>query len=353
MHSRLVKRFKPCGEINRISEGDFIRLKDGRILFACSCFRGGTGDDMRAEVAGWISSDEGETWGGMRVLLSPETLRVNNVMSVNFLRMENGDIGLFVVAKPDDRIYRIVLVRSCDEGMHFDRVTDCQKNMAVGQYVLNNSRVIRLKTGRILLPLAYHRVNVLPDGKAYKDGRAVAVFIYSDDDGETWTESPDTLAMPFPLSRSGLQEPGVLERADGTLYAYFRTDLHAQWEAYSFDRGLHWTAPQPSRFTSPLSPMKLARDSKGRIVAVWNPVPNYNGRDITSAGWGRTPLVTAWSEDDGKTWTEMEIVEDEPGHGYCYPAVFFTRDGMLMSYCSGGPDEGSCLAETTIRKWVW
>ena len=99
--------------------------------------------------------------------------------------------------------------------------------------------------------------------------------------------------------------------------------------------------------------MKLARDSKGRIVAVWNPVPNYNGRDITSAGWGRTPLVTAWSEDDGKTWTEMEIVEDEPGHGYCYPAVFFTRDGMLMSYCSGGPDEGSCLAETTIRKWVW
>lgn len=352
MLSRVVQLLKPEKEIRRISEGDFIRLRDGRILFACSRFYGDTADDAHAEVAGWFSRDEGESWGEMRTLLSPDTLHVNNVMSVNLLRMKNGDIGMFVVAKPDDRIYRIFLVRSGDDGAHFDRVTDCQEKTAVGQYVLNNSRVIQLTTGRILLPLAYHRTNAAPGGTSCKDGRGVAVFLYSDDDGATWEEAPDTVSMPFPSSRSGLQEPGVLEMRNGTIYAYFRTDLHAQWEAFSYDGGLHWTSAQPSRFTSPLSPMKIVRDPDGRLLAVWNPVPNYAGRVLSKTGWGRTPLVMAWSSDEGNTWSAPEVLECEPEHGYCYPAVFFLKDGMLISYCSGGPEEGSCLARTTIRKFT-
>ncbi|MBQ8952645.1 MAG: exo-alpha-sialidase, partial [Clostridia bacterium] len=57
------------------------------------------------------------------------------------------------------------------------------------------------------------------------------------------------------------------------------------------------------------------------------------------------------SDDDGATWTSPAVLEEEEGHGYCYPSIFFTDDGCLMtSYCSGGDEDGICLAKTTIRK---
>ena len=87
------------------------------------------------------------------------------------------------------------------------------------------------------------------------------------------------------------------------------------------------------------------------LYAVWNPIPNYNGRALSKAGWGRTPLCLASSADEGKTWTAPRVIEGEEDHGYCYPALFFTDDdGLLLSYCSGGDADRICLARTTIRK---
>ena len=71
----------------------------------------------------------------------------------------------------------------------------------------------------------------------------------------------------------------------------------------------------------------------------------------TKVNLGRTPFVTAESCDEGATWSEMRIIEDDPDCGYCYPAVFFTDDGaMLLAYCAGGPADGLCLARLNIRK---
>ena len=352
MFSRIVSQLAPGGDITRISEGDFIRLRDHSILFACSRFNGSAADDARADLICMRSRDEGETWSEPRLLLSAAALDAVNVMSVSFLRMQRGDLGLFLIAKTRPGVYRIFLLRSRDEGGRFDQVIDCQKTLATGNYVVNNSRVIRLSTGRILIPLAHHRVSHREEGPMCKDSRATAVFLCSDDDGDTFYEAPDTVSLPFPVSRSGLQEPGLLELRSSAVWAYFRTDLHAQYEAFSYDGGLHWTPAQPSRFTSPLSPMKVARHPlSGELFAVWNPVPAYVGRSLSPAGWGRNPLVLARSRDDGATWSEPLILEDDEQHGYCYPALFFTEDGgLLLSYCSGGPGEGSCLARTTLRK---
>ena len=70
----------------------------------------------------------------------------------------------------------------------------------------------------------------------------------------------------------------------------------------------------------------------------------------SKAGWGRTPLVMATSKDDGKTWTEPVVIEDDPDHGYCYVAIHFCQDFVLLAYCAGGPADGICLARTVIRK---
>ena len=144
----------------------------------------------------------------------------------------------------------------------------------------------------------------------------------------------------------------MIELENNLLWAYMRTDMMFQYESFSFDQGDTWTQPQPSRFTSPCSPMLVVRrPDNGWLYAVFNPIPEYLGRNAPKTSGGRTPIVFSISQDNGKTWGAEQIIADDPVRGYCYPAVFFTKDGcMLVSYCSGSPEQLTCLSETTISK---
>ena len=355
MNYRLTACFSPDEKYTRHSEGAFLRLKDGTILFAYSRFTGLWNDDAPSDIVAVTSHDEGETWSEARTLVPASHHGASNIMSVSLMRMGNGDVGLFYIVKKTPLINQIILARSNDESQTFYQYTDCTARIAQGYYVLNNDRVIRLDTGRLVMPLAFHRGGLCSWGEVTLntfDGRGIAVCLLSDDDGETWREAPDTVFPPFTRTGSGLQEPGVIEKKNGVLWGYSRTDKMYQYEYFSIDGGEHWTVPQPSRFTSPCSPMKIDRHPKtGDLYAFWNPIPEYNGRYTSRAGWGRTPLVWAVSRDDGATWSNYTVIEGHEEHGYCYPAVFFTNDGCaLVAYCSGGPADGICLARLTIQK---
>ena len=164
------------------------------------------------------------------------------------------------------------------------------------------------------------------------------------------------MTPPFGDTFAGLQEPGVVELPDGRLYAYFRTDRAFQYESVSADGGKHWSTPIQSRFTAPESPMLIRRNPfSGQYFAFWNPIPEYNGRIEPDAPWinaGRTPFVMAVS-DNGTGFSQFTVLENEPTHGYCYPAVFFlSAKTFLLSYCCGGPDDGNCLTRTRIVRIV-
>ena len=69
-------------------------------------------------------------------------------------------------------------------------------------------------------------------------------------------------------------------------------------------------------------------------------------------GLGRTPIVIRKSTDNGKTFGELNIIE-EGERGFCYPGVFFTADGsMLCAYCRGGEEDGACLFRLGIAKFA-
>lgn len=350
MQNHIVASWGPNEKYSRHSEGDFLRLKDGRIMFVYSRFTESYSDGAPSDLVAAYSSDEGESWSEPETIIPASLFETDNVMSVSLMRMQNGDVGLFYIVKQTKIINRMLLSRSRDEGKTFYSHTECSLPDRAGYYVLNNDRVERLSSGRLVMPLAYHRGGY--GEKAYFDGRSYDVFLLSDDDGATWHESADAVFPPFTGSGSGLQEPGLIEKRNGVLWGYSRTDKMYQYEYFSIDGGEHWTAAQPSRFTSPCSPMKIDRHPEtGDLYTIWNPIPEYNGRATTRAGWGRTPLVWAVSKDDGATWSDYSIIEGHEDHGYCYPAIFFTDDGsMLVAYCSGGPADGICLARLTIQK---
>ena len=218
--------------------------------------------------------------------------------------------------------------------------------------MINNDRVERLSGGRLLIPVTFHRGGFGRDAYSFFDARGSACFLISDDDGETWHESADMVYPPFTDTRWGLQENGAVELRPGVLMGYSRTDKYCQYEYFSFDGGERWTPAQPSRFTSPCSPMRIKkRPDTSELYAVWNPIPNYQGRVLVPAANDRTPLVYAVSRDEGRSWSDPAVIEGQEDHGYCYPALFFTNDNcLLVSYCAGGEEDGNILSRTNIAK---
>src|SRR5688572_13241580 len=95
----LVLKLEPGANNPRNSEGDFIRLKDGRILFVYSHYTGNSDSDHgSAYLAGRYSSDKGKTWTKEdRLIIQQEGTM--NVMSVSLLRFQDGKIALFYLKK--------------------------------------------------------------------------------------------------------------------------------------------------------------------------------------------------------------------------------------------------------------
>ena len=86
----------PPGPDNpRNSEGSFLPLKDGRILFAYSRYYGNSkSDHATADIAARYSSDQGRTWTTNDTILVKNEGGMN-VMSAGLLRLQSGEIALF------------------------------------------------------------------------------------------------------------------------------------------------------------------------------------------------------------------------------------------------------------------
>lgn len=322
----LVLDLAATKEHPRNSEGAFITLKSGRVLFIYTQFYGGGADESPARLVSVQSDDAGRTWSREPQVVV-ENKAGQNVMSVSLLRLKSGPIALFYLIKNSLHDCRPWLQLSEDESQTWSPpklVVD-----APGYFVLNNDRVMQLDSGRLVVPVAFHRARK-SDPKDHRswDGRAIALWYLSDDEGKTWREANDWWGPPLP-SRSGLQEPGVVELADGRLLSWARTDLGAQFGCVSTNAGVSWSPPVATSLKSPVSPASIKRlPGSADLLAVFNDhsgaVPFTRGR--------RTPLVVALSHDGGLTWPVRKVIEDDPAGSFCYTAIHFVADAVLLGY---------------------
>ena len=314
----------------RNGEGSFLRLKDGAIMYAYTKFTGNEwNDEAPADIAVIFSYDEGESWSLPEIAISRDK-DIRNLMCPSLIRMNNGDVGMLYLKKESKGINAVPwFVRSSDEGKTFSEPIRCIED-PLNYYVIVNDHAIKLSDGRIILPANYHTMEI--DGTLDYNEHGLKVIFCSDDDGKSWQEIAERQDIPFPSrSETGLQETMVYECEDGRIRAMSRTDMAFHYECFSEDKGKTWTTPEPHRFFSaPDSPLLMKR-ACGMTLAVFNPIPNYTTRDGDKA-WGRTPLVCAVSDDDGKTFPRIYFLEDDPENGYCYPAIFDGGDYALIAY---------------------
>jgi sialidase-1 len=327
----------------RNSEGDFIQLKDGRILFIFTHFTGGAGDNAAAHLAGRYSKDRGLTWTEDDAVIVKNEGYLN-VMSVSLLRLQNGEIALFYLLKRSKEDCRPQMRVSNDEGVSWSSPVECIKD-DIGYYVLNNARVIQLDNGRLVMPVALHHK---PAWDAF-DRQAMIACYLSDDNGMTWyRKAPFQKGFNHEGERIITQEPGVVALKDGRLMMFCRTDAGSQYISYSEDNGESWTAWQPSDIISPLSPASIRRiPDNGDLLLVWNDHKNINPelRDK------RTPLSVTFSRDEGRTWEDGKVLEKNPDGWYCYTAIQFVDEHVMLAYCAGDCRKNNGLARTQIVRF--
>jgi len=355
--SEIILEILPTKSNPRNSEGAFIKLKNGSLLFVYSRFHDDAADDGPAVIASCTSHDDGQTW---EIVEKPLVENGNyvNVMSPSLLRSQSDELLLFYLVKDSTTVFHQELRRSSDEGATWSApiITSTELG-AVGQV---NDSVIRLSTGRIVAPRNWFFVKEDKDESLTTHDTefwqsAVGITAISDDDGWTWKTSKPI--MPPPDSASGLDEPSLVELKDGRLWQLFRTDLGRQWQSFSEDGGESWSPAEPSVFESAAAPLGITRiPQTGHLLAVWNdssgrfPLPDKADYEVH---WMRTTLVSAISEDEGETWKHHRAIEHDFKHGYCYPNFYFGDDHLLLGYCAGGPEFGpvQCvLARLRMRR---
>lgn len=327
----------------RNSEGDVVQLKNGDVLLIYTHFFGGSGDHAKAHLASRISHDGGATWSKEDKIVVPNEGGLN-VMSVSLLRLADGRLALFYLRKNAHDDCRPQMRISTDEGKTWGEAVGVISDEDFGYYILNNDRVVQLNSGRLIAPVSQH----VGPGMPKRNNAGAMLVYYSDDFGKSWKRSA---AAPRPPKRNDrdvmTQEPGVVELKDGRLMMWCRTDAGSQFISFSEDKGATWSQLEPSNMQSPLSPATIERiPSTGDLLLIWN---DHSDIDASLRG-KRTPLKSAISKDDGKTWTHVKTLEDKSTGWYCYIALDFIDDHAVMAYCAGDRRENNGLAVTNTQR---
>lgn len=171
-------------------------------------------------------------------------------------------------------------------------------------------------------------------------GSDITVVQISDDRGKTWRE------VEIPGSR-GRVHANMIETEPGKLTALFRSrSADNIYIAHSQDWGDTWTEPVRTVLPNNNSSISAIKLHSGALAVVYNPVRANDDPTITIWPRLRCPVAVAISDDGGKTWPMIRLVE--PGDGflgennlvnnrrYEYPVMIQAEDGSIhIAYSYG------------------
>ena len=311
-----------CTPLPTNRKGPFVNLPDGRIL---TVDKGGA----------WVSGDDGATWmlAGEAALGQDPTEPASSqlvctssgVVVMVYLEMADYTFAWDDAAGEPGLGCKLELwaARSLDGGKTW---TDRQR--LLDGYNANFFGFIQTRAGRLVASVEHLETH---------PGRWVVCSFGSDDDGRTWQRS-NMVDLGGHGHHDGATEPTLAELGDGRVLMLIRTNWDRFWEAISDDGGRYWRTIRPSEIDASSAPGHLQRLHSGRLALLWNRLNPTNGEaprlepgpaSETAASWYREELSIAFSNDDGRNWTEPLLIARQPGGQLSYPCLFERAPGVL------------------------
>ncbi|NUM56937.1 MAG: exo-alpha-sialidase [Candidatus Hydrogenedentes bacterium] len=115
----------------------------------------------------------------------------------------------------------------------------------------------------------------------------------------------------------GGEQPTVIQRDNGELLSLMRGHPRIK-QSVSSDGGVTWTTPRDTDLKCPDSGIAMTKLKSGRVLLAYN----------DTGEWDRTPFNVIQSTDDGQTWGEMKVIEQDWGE-FSYPCIVQSSDGMV------------------------
>jgi Neuraminidase (sialidase) len=318
----------PLGPFANLPNGDLVTVEDA--------------DNAQHAL---ISSDDGKTWEKFPIFADPDKFRISYeraltctregtviVSFMNLVERAGWNWQADIHDSPDAKLPNYV-VRSLDGGRTWEapqKMHDDWTGAIRDMIQLTDGSVVF--TSQMLL---------------HNPGRHAVVTYASADQGETWKRS-NIIDLGGIGHHDGAIEASLVQRRDQSLWMLMRTNWGRLWQAESIDRGRTWRPIGPTQLAASSAPPILERLASGRIFLAWNRYYWADTEDYPAAGgdqqWSgtrtsnnRQELSIAFSEDDGKTWSEPMVIatvppsEDGtyPRKEISYPYVFERRPGEL------------------------
>jgi len=328
--------------ITRKSEASLVSLRHGGVLLAYAS-HAGRSDNDRAPLVALELDAEGKPTSEERVIIPPPEGGFN-AMSPALQRLPDGRIGMLFSYRQSQKIASRRFTASSDDGKTWTPPVI----VADGQYKTGcHDRFTIHSSGRLLAPC-----HCTEDWDLHHLHVRVA---RSDDVGATWSLG-ESITLPYvrwlesegpayrrpgkdPAStpvapggqrfvqdtESGCIEPGIAERADGSLIMTIRTAMGTQFKSESFDRGVTWSTPSSMEVVSPVAPAHISRlPNSNDLLLLWT--SNYDARARLSGK--RHTIMSCISRDGGASWphAHRKVLAHTPDHSLDYPSLLYRRN---------------------------
>jgi predicted neuraminidase len=216
--------------------------------------------------------------------------------------------------------------RSDDGGLSWSEPRELVPGDIGGRGPVRN-KPITLPDGTILAPASVERHDPDAAGKQLWE----AFVDISRDNGRTWTKSglvPMELAAYVGADHwfaKGLIQPTLWSSGGEDVHMLLRSTEGRIFRSDSKDNGRTWCQAYPTPLPNNNSGIDAAAMDNGRLALVFNPVSGY------ATDSPRTPLVVRFSDDNGLTWDDEFVLENEPGE-YSYPAIVSNGSELHITY---------------------
>ena len=295
------------------------RLTSGRLLAVFGAY---SQDRSSARVVAALSDDGGRNWSNPRQIVDNPGLWDGDPNVIvdgprTFVYVTTRAVELKTIDKST-----VFMVKTDDGGKSWSSPVEISmpKTYVAGK----QHKGLRLGDGTLLMGYSWDLWAEKGTPARTEGEMNIAAGALRSTDGIHWTPFGELhvwIPKMTPYSTNGLDEPSIVELADGEILMVMRTGSSRHYESRSRDGGLTWAPPRPSSLAGHNTPTGLWRvDQSEEIIAIWNNSPV-----------NRRPLSVAISADGGRTWSPPRNVAESDGPQVSYPSITQAADGAFVA----------------------